>query len=62
MYYFGYVIDSGKGTEQEVELSKKMMRILGNFGRTGVATNDDFDGEWLNFNPGSLFKVSETKT
>ena len=52
MYYFGYVIDSGKGTEQEVELSKKMMRILGNFGRTGVATNDDFDGEWLNFNPG----------
>ena len=61
MYYFGYVIDSGKGTEQEIELSKKMMRILGNFGRTGVASSDDFDGMWLNFNPGGLM-TKMTKT
>ena len=53
MYYFGYVIESGKGTAQEIELSKKMMRLLGNFGRTGVATTQELDGEWLNFNPGT---------
>ena len=52
MYYFGYVISSGLGTSEEVELSKKMMRILGNFGRTGVASTDDLSSEWLNFNPG----------
>ena len=53
MYYFGYVIESGKGTAEEVELSKQMMRLLGNFGRTGVATTEELDGEWLNFNPGT---------
>jgi len=51
MYYFGYVISSGLGTPEEIELSKKMMRILGNFGRTGVASTDDLSSEWLNFNP-----------
>ena len=54
MYYFGYVIESGKGTAQEIELSKQMMRLLGNFGRTGVATTEELDGEWLNFNPGTV--------
>ena len=52
MYYFGYVISSGLGTPEEIELSKKMMRILGNFGRTGVASTDDLSSDWLNFNPG----------
>ena len=52
MFFFGYVIESGLGNDDEVELSLAMMELLGNFGRTGVAYTKALDGEWLQFNPG----------
>jgi len=61
MFFFGYVIESGLGNDEEVELSKKMMRLLGNFGRTGVAYTEDLDGEWLQFNPDADALVIDKK-
>ena len=53
MFYFGYVIGSGKGTDQEIELSKKMMKLIGEFGNTGkpdmTVVGESFD--WTEFNP-----------
>ena len=54
MFYFGYAIESGLGNPVEVELSKKLMKLWGEFGNTGVpslsAIDENFD--WINFNPG----------
>merc|ERR1712235_149198 len=53
LFYFGYPISSGKGTDQENELSIKMMKLLGQFGDTGKPDlsiiGEDID--WIQFNP-----------
>ena len=58
LFYFGYPISSGKGTDQENELSIKMMKLLGQFGDTGKPDlsiiGEDID--WIQFNPGYLLR------
>ena len=60
LFYFGYPISSGKGTDQENELSIKMMKLLGQFGDTGKPDlsiiGEDID--WIQFNPGYLSRFS----
>ena len=63
MFYFGYAIESGLGNPVEVELSKKLMKLWGEFGNTGVpslsAIDENFD--WINFNPGKHINNSLDK-
>jgi len=58
MFYFGYAIDSGLGNQVEIELSKKLMKLWGEFGNTGVPSLSAIDQsfEWINFNPGYFCK------